>query len=96
MTLNLKQFVKTQNEWRGFLKRTPEINGDSEELTLETKEGRIKIANMLEMNLSPENLHCDGEISPTEARKRYRYFTSCVAELIAIDPDLQRNFGEYA
>jgi hypothetical protein len=86
--LNLKQFVKTQNEWREFLTRTPEINGDSEVLTLETKDGRVKIAKMLEMNLSPENLHCDGEISATEARKRYRYFTSCVAELLAIDPQL--------
>ena len=37
MTLKLKQFVKTQNEWRGFLKRTPEINGDFEVFTRETK-----------------------------------------------------------
>lgn len=37
----------------------------------------------LENNLSPENLHCDGEISSDEANKKYLFFMATADELQA-------------
>ena len=35
----------------------------------------------LDGDLSPENLHCDGEISAAQARSKYRFFHKVINEL---------------
>lgn len=37
---------------------------------MRTQEAIIKDLRRVESNLSPENLHCDGEISKTQANKK--------------------------
>ena len=39
------------------------------------------LSNKLASELSPENLHCDGEISYSAAQKKYRYFNTVVKQL---------------
>ena len=41
------------------------------------------IAKTLDCNLSPENLHCDGEISNAEAQRKYRFYATVYRELEA-------------
>ena len=44
--------------------------------------------------LSPENLHCDGEISAAQARAKYRALTAAARELQQLDPTVK--FYEFA
>ena len=39
------------------------------------------IASALDCELSPENLHCDGEISNAEADRKYRYLAAVYSDL---------------
>ena len=39
------------------------------------------IARRLDRDLSPENLHCDGEISQTQAQNKYNYYGRVIKEL---------------
>lgn len=49
-----------------------------------TKEECEVIFNKLETCLSPENLHCDGEISGKQARKKYLFYQAVWADVEAI------------
>ena len=42
-----------------------------------------EIARSLDADLSPENLHCDGEISRTEANRKYKFYSKVYEELNA-------------
>jgi hypothetical protein len=44
-------------------------------------QGAQKIGNKLDSELSPENLHCDGEISHAEAMRKYNFLTTVLDEL---------------
>ena len=39
------------------------------------------IARRLDRDLSPENLHCDGEISHAEAERKYQFYGRVIADL---------------
>jgi len=39
------------------------------------------IARRLDRDLSPENLHCDGEISHAEAERKYQFYGRVIKEL---------------
>jgi hypothetical protein len=39
------------------------------------------LARSLDGDLSPENLHCDGEISQAEAQRKYNYYGKVIKEL---------------
>ena len=39
------------------------------------------IARRLDRDLSPENLHCDGEISHAEAERKYQFYGKVIKEL---------------
>jgi len=39
------------------------------------------LARSLDCDLSPENLHCDGEISHAEADRKYRYYGRVIKDL---------------
>ena len=41
------------------------------------------LAQTIDCKLSPENLHCDGEISNAEAQRKYRFLATVAQELKA-------------
>lgn len=46
-----------------------------------TQESFDKICSQLDGDLSPENLHCDGEITPAQAQAKYRFYKLVADEL---------------
>lgn len=61
---------------------------------IDTPEGRQKVADLIDNQLSPENLTCDGELSVGEIRIRYRNLTGAAADLRKLDPTVK--FWEYS
>jgi hypothetical protein len=82
----LTDYVEQQNQWRAIFKEAP--------LSLAIAEDRQKIARMIDSNLSPEHLTCDGELSRTEVRRRYKQLTQAAAQLLKVDPEVE--FYEYS
>lgn len=74
---NLEQYVESKNRWR-------RIFGEPE-LTLLGANDRKIIADMIECDLSPENLTCDGEADPAYVRKQHAFLIRCAQELLSID-----------
>jgi hypothetical protein len=70
----LTGYVKQMNDWNAIFGTGPVTFP----LTEETAQ---KIASKLDGELSPENLHCDGEISPAQAQKKYNFLTLVLDEL---------------
>jgi histidyl-tRNA synthetase len=58
-------------------------------LTLDTAEDRQKIAQKIESDLSPENLHMDGEASMQHVRTMLKLLKQARKELIALDPSVK-------
>lgn len=50
---------------------------------------RIEIADLLDSDISPENLSCDGELSQREIKRRYAYYVACANELKQCDPTVR-------
>lgn len=48
-----------------------------------------KIASMIDSELSPENLTCDGELSRAEVNRRYRKLTAAARDLGLLDPTVK-------
>lgn len=76
----LLAFIKTENDWRKIF--------GNRELSIETPEGRQQVADLIDIQLSPENLYCDGEISHTEAQMKYRMLSGAAKDLMKIDPNV--------
>ena len=55
---------------------------------------RQRIADMLDCQLSPENLSCDGELPASQVRARYRNLTTVAGQLKKLDPNVK--FYEFA
>ena len=71
---NLQKFIDDQNVWRGFFNTAP--------ITFPLSQFHVDdIAKSLDSKLSPENLHCDGEISVAEANRKYRFLAQVYREL---------------
>ena len=77
----LEHFVEQQNSFKELFKQKP--------LSLLNAQDRQEIADRIDSDLSPENLHCDGEISRAEANRKYKYLTRCAQELLSIDPNVK-------
>jgi hypothetical protein len=73
---NLNSFIDDMNRWGSFF-NTPEIK-----FPLSQQQAR-DIASQLDSRLSPENLHCDGEISHAQAMQKYRFYATVYEELRA-------------
>ena len=77
----LKKYVDEKNQWNAIFGMAPmDINNDQD---------RVQIAQTLDGELSPENLHCDGEISQAAARRKLRKLNRVCAELIQLDPSVK-------
>jgi len=72
----LQAIIDTQN-FHGKFRNEPEINID----TITTKQAGDLYEN-IDCGLSPENLHCDGEITRTQAQRKYNQYMQAVKELI--------------
>ena len=77
---NLKAYVEARNKWVQLF-GNPELN-------LKSASDRQKIAAMIDSELSPENLTCDGELSRSQVQARYKSLITVAAELRAFDPNV--------
>ena len=81
---NLKSYVEQKNRWNAiFGSRALVIGQDNQ-----------RIADMIDSELSPENLTCDGELSRSQVNARYRQLTTAARELQKLDPSVK--FYEFA
>jgi hypothetical protein len=71
---NLNKFIDDQNMWGSFF-NTPAIT-----FPLSQQQAN-DLARSLDSKLSPENLHCDGEISRAEANRKYNFYAKVYREL---------------
>ena len=70
----LTNYVEQLNSWNAIFGKS----GIEFPLTAESAQA---IGSKLDGELSPENLHCDGEISHAQAMKKYNFLTSVLDEL---------------
>jgi hypothetical protein len=84
----LKAYVDQRNSWNSV------FNRNYKKLCLTSAEDRQKIANIIDSELSPENLTCDGELPRATVAARYKQLTKVAKQLLALDPTVK--FYEYA
>ena len=70
----LTKFIQDNNRWIALF-GTPPVTFPL------TQADADRIARTLDSQLSPENLHCDGEISRAEANRKYRFYAQVYREL---------------
>lgn len=73
---HLKAYVEQQNSWNSIFGQSPM------KMPL-SQAGVDSIAKSIDAGLSPENLHCDGEISAAQARKKYNQYQAVLKDLRA-------------
>ena len=76
----LEAYVAQKNQWTRIFK--------GKELSLLNAQDRQRIADMIDSDMSPENLTCDGELPRSEVQQRLRRLTRCAEELLSIDPSV--------
>jgi hypothetical protein len=74
----LEAYVAQKNQWTRIFK--------GKELSLLRAEDRQRIADMIDADMSPENLTCDGELPRDVVRDKVRRLSRCAEELLSIDP----------
>ena len=74
----LNAYIEQKNKWNAIFK--------GEQFEVRTAQGRQRIAQSIDCELSPENLTCDGELSRTEVNRRYRELTAAAKDLARLDP----------
>lgn len=84
--MSLQKYLDDKNRFAAIFK--------SPAVTLDTAAGRQKVADMLDSDLSPENLTCDGERPRAQVAARYKMLTKAARELFALDPSVK--FYEFA
>ena len=73
---NLQAYIDQKNAWTRFF--------NAPAITFPLTQAEVNsIAGGLDSDLSPENLHCDGEISQAEAQRKYRFYATVYRELDA-------------
>jgi hypothetical protein len=81
---SLKQYVDQKNQWNAIFGGKALVIGQDNQ----------RIAEMIDSDLSPENLTCDGELSRTQVNARYRTLTAAARDLQKLDPAV--TFYEFA
>ena len=72
---NLTHYIDNRNTWNSFFPNSKTITVPLDQKTVDD------LARSLDSDLSPENLHCDGEISQREAQRKYNYYGKVIKEL---------------
>ena len=62
---------------------------------VQTAAGRKRVAEMIDSDLSPENLSCDGELPRAEVNRRYRELTAAAKDLVKLDPSVAQYMYEF-
>ena len=71
---NLQTYIDQKNAWGKFFK--------SPTITFPLSQAQVDgLARSLDSDLSPENLHCDGEISQAQAQAKYNFYGRVIREL---------------
>jgi hypothetical protein len=73
----LEQYVDQKNRWNAIFGKAP--------LSLLKASDRQKIADMIDSDMSPENLTCDGEIRGAQLRAKVAFLERVASELLSID-----------
>jgi hypothetical protein len=72
---NLQNYIDNRNQWNSFFPNSTSI-------TFPLTQAQVDdLARSLDGDLSPENLHCDGEISATQAQNKYNYYGRVIKDL---------------
>ena len=77
----IEKYVDQKNAWRKIFGEQP--------LSLMSAKDAQRIAEMLDADLSPENLTCDGELSRSQVQAKYNLLTRAASELKALYPQVQ-------
>jgi hypothetical protein len=78
---NLERYLENKNKWAEVF--------DRRKMSLLNAKDRQALAEMLDGDLSPENLTCDGEADPAFVRKHHAYLLRVAQELKSIDPSVR-------
>jgi hypothetical protein len=76
----IEQYVEQKNAYRKLFKQPL--------FSLLSAVDRQAIASILDADMSPENLTCDGELSRSQVQARYRFYTRAAQELQGIDSNI--------
>jgi hypothetical protein len=77
---DLIRYVEQKNTWYELFNKKPNY------LDLDKPADRQRIANIIDSELSPENLTCDGELPVAQVRQRRSYLVQVAKELQKFDP----------
>jgi hypothetical protein len=78
---SLRAYVDQKNAWNAIFKgRQLDINDPAD---------RQRIADMIDSDLSPENLTCDGELSRSAVNAKYRQLQAAARELLKLDSSVK-------
>ena len=77
----LQTYIDNKNRWNAIFK--------GEQFELESAEGRQRVAQSLDADLSPENLTCDGELPRAEVKRRWNALASAARDLKQLDPTVK-------
>ncbi len=76
---NLQKYLDQKNQWNSIFGGKPLVIGQDNQ----------RIAEMIDGDLSPENLTCDGELPRSQVQARYRQLTAAATELRRLDPTVK-------
>ena len=83
--MSIAKYVESKNRFRALF--------GSPELDLRSAADRQQIAQMIDADLSPENLTCDGELSRGQVQARYEQLVQAAQDLYRLDPTVR--FSEF-
>jgi hypothetical protein len=84
----LTAYVEQKNKWHALFGKQANY------LDLNKPADRQRVANMIDSELSPENLTCDGELSAAQVRARHKQLITVAKELMKLDSSVK--FYEFA
>ena len=76
----LQAYIVRKNRWNAIFK--------GEQFEIQTAQGRQRVADALDADLSPENLTCDGEVRGQALQQKARFLNRAAEELLSIDSNL--------
>ena len=76
---NLQKYLDQKNQWNAIFGSKPLVIGRDNQ----------RIADMIDGDLSPENLTCDGELPRSQVQARYRQLNAAAQELRSLDPTVK-------